>query len=366
MALALLAVGWGANQFAPMLGVYEDELGLSSGETTALFGLYAAGLVPGLLIGGPLSDRLGRRAVVLPAAIVSPLATLLLLAGAAEPALLLPARLLAGVASGVVFAAGSAWVQELSADAGEGAGPRRAAIALSLGFGTGPLVAGLLAALGKAPLVVPYLPHLVLSAAMLAWLVRTRAAPRRTDAAPARARGAVRRLGPAAVVAPWVFGAATISFAVLPAFAGDGSGPALVALVTALTLGTGVAVQAPARRLSIGAGLALGPFLAAAGCATGLAVLALDAPAAVLVAALPLGAAYGTCLVSGLREADRVAGPHDRGALVAAFYVLTYIGFAAPWLLTNLAGGSSETTALLVAGALAAVTAVLAGSVRAR
>ena len=43
-----------------------------------LFGLYAIGLVPTLLIGGTASDRWGRRAVVLPFVALSPLATLAL------------------------------------------------------------------------------------------------------------------------------------------------------------------------------------------------------------------------------------------------------------------------------------------------
>src|SRR4051794_37777043 len=74
----MFAVGWGANQFSPMLLVYRDELGLSTGARAALFGVYAAGLIPGLLTGGAASDRRGGRALVLPFVALSPLATLLL------------------------------------------------------------------------------------------------------------------------------------------------------------------------------------------------------------------------------------------------------------------------------------------------
>ena len=57
VGFAMLVVGWGANQFSPMLLVYRAELGLSAGELALLFALYAIGLIPGLLIGGPASDR---------------------------------------------------------------------------------------------------------------------------------------------------------------------------------------------------------------------------------------------------------------------------------------------------------------------
>ena len=71
VALAMFAVGWGANQFSPMLIVYRHALGLGSAEIAGLFAIYAATLIPGLLAGGPLSDRFGRRACVLPCGAVA-------------------------------------------------------------------------------------------------------------------------------------------------------------------------------------------------------------------------------------------------------------------------------------------------------
>src|SRR5689334_13060022 len=86
VGFAMLVVGWGANQFSPMLLVYRAELGLSAGELAFLFALYAVGLIPGLLIGGPASDRYGRRKLVLPFVALSPLASLLLVFASHSPA----------------------------------------------------------------------------------------------------------------------------------------------------------------------------------------------------------------------------------------------------------------------------------------
>ena len=61
--LAVCMAGWGANQFTPMLLLYRSQLGLSAATVEAMFGLYAIGLMPGLLVGGSLSDRIGRRRV---------------------------------------------------------------------------------------------------------------------------------------------------------------------------------------------------------------------------------------------------------------------------------------------------------------
>src|SRR5215471_15920641 len=166
VALVMFAVGWGANQFSPMLIVYRHALGLGPGEIAGLFAIYAATLIPGLLAGGPLSDRFGRRACVLPFAALSPVATLLLVLGPRSLPLIAAGRALAGLCSGMVFGPATAWVQDLSH--GDAMSARRAALALSAGFGLGPVTAALLAQWAGDPLVVPYLPHLALGTAALA------------------------------------------------------------------------------------------------------------------------------------------------------------------------------------------------------
>src|SRR5690606_17832235 len=135
---------------------------------TALFGVYALGLIPALLVVAPISDRIGRRAVIRPVLLLSVVATLVLLLGGDTPVLLLLGRLAAGGASGAAFAPGTAWGKELSAHGRAGTGAGRATLALSAGFGSGPLVAGAAAQWLPWPTVLPYVPHLVLMALVLA------------------------------------------------------------------------------------------------------------------------------------------------------------------------------------------------------
>jgi MFS family permease len=124
VGVAVGAVAWGANQFVPLLLVYRDDLGLSAATAQATFGLYAAGLAPGLLLGGPFSDRHGRRPVLVAALVASVFASGLLLIGGQGVGWLLAGRLVAGIASGSAFSAGAAWLKELSLEAA-GRGGRR-------------------------------------------------------------------------------------------------------------------------------------------------------------------------------------------------------------------------------------------------
>jgi hypothetical protein len=53
VCVALFAVAFGTN-VPPLLLVYEQRLHLSAAALTAMFGAYAVGLVPALLVSGPV------------------------------------------------------------------------------------------------------------------------------------------------------------------------------------------------------------------------------------------------------------------------------------------------------------------------
>ena len=368
VAAALFAVGWGANQFAAMLRVYREEDGASSEAVTALFGAYALGLIPALLIVAPISDRIGRRRVMRPVLVLSFIATVILLVGGDNLAVLLLGRLVAGIASGAAFAPGSAWVKELSADGPPGTGARRATLALSAGFGSGPLVAGVFGQWLPGPTVLPYVPHLVLMVGViaLAWHAPEPFVPRSKDERRRRsevweAMRSRRFLLGITLTAPWVFGAAATSFATIPTFVDIGVAPvAVTGALTGLTLWTGVAVQPLGKRLHdprliIGAGLAA----AAAGLIAGLLLASSEAAWLVLPAAILLGTAYGLILVGGLTTVESLAHPDDLGTLNAVFYSLTYVGFAAPLLSTLALNVMSPEQLMLVGVLMIAVTAPL-------
>lgn len=383
-ALALTAVGWGANQFAPMVLLYRERLGVSASAAEAIFGLYAAGLVPGLLVAGPLSDRVGRRPVVTFAVLLSMLSGVVLMLGSHGLAWLSTGRVLMGVASGAAFSAGSAWVKELSAaNPVGGAGARRASIAMTVGFGVGPLIAGVLAQWGPAAYETPYIPQLILAAASLILLAGTPETVQRWRSGVLgggllRLRGFSDRrfVGVVLPMAPWVFGAATIAMVYLPGLAAGhvkGISLAYAGTAAAVTALAGVLIQPAARRtaaspagqdrarprlLTLGLALVTGGTLADAGVA---ALNGLGAWQAVLtlLAAVVMGFGYGVLLVFGLAEVQRLAPPEDLAGMTAVFQAFTYLGFAAPYLLSALKNVASPSTLLLVVAALGVLTIVV-------
>lgn len=371
VAAVLLSVGWGANQFVPLLLVYRPALHLGTGTLEAMFGFYALGLIPGLLLAGPLSDARGRRYVVVPAAGLSLLASLVLVAGADSVALLFAGRVLAGVSSGVVFGAGTAWLREISAGAGAGGqlSARRAAVAMTTGFALGPLVSGLLAQWAPSPRLFAYLPHIVLMVVVLVWLrgsPETVVGPRRRVRLAVPGVCSVRFRRVVAPMAPWVFATPAVAFALLPSVLNAGSatdGIALGAVVTSLTAFAGVLIQPLARRLDAegrGNGAAITGLLVAA-VAFGLAAITVqvDAIWMLVPCAILFGSAYGLCLVAGLVEVGRLADKDALAGLTAAYYAITYLGFVAPYLFALAAHLASYPILLAIAAALALATAAL-------
>ncbi len=96
-----LVVMMGANLATPLYVVYAARFGFSSFVLTAIFAAYAFVLVPTLVFFGRLSDRFGRRPVILAGLVVAAIG-LAVFAAAQGTAWLFGARMLQGLAVGLI------------------------------------------------------------------------------------------------------------------------------------------------------------------------------------------------------------------------------------------------------------------------
>lgn len=382
VASATFAIAWGGNEFTPLLVMYRAHGGFSAVTVDLLLFAYVLGIVPALLVGGPLSDRFGRRPLMLPAPVLAAVGSLILAVGADSAVTLGVGRVFSGLALGLAMAVGGSWIKELSsAPWGHGnAGARRAAMSLTAGFGAGAGVAGALAEWGPAPTVLPYAINAVMALAAAVLLLgapesRVRSASDRPWWTDLVVQGASHRrfLFVVVPVAPWVFGAGASAYAVLPALMSERAAAAPIAfsaLLCVVALGVGFTVQHVGRNLVTasrtgGVVAALGLVIVGMGLA-GWAATVLTMWAAVVAAAV-LGAGYGLALLAGLQEIQRIAGPDDLAGLTAVFYCLSYLGFAVPAVLAFLSRSLSYPVMFgcgAVAAALCLVIAVT-GSKRA-
>jgi MFS family permease len=374
---AVFVCSWAGNQFSPLLLMYEERAHYSSFMVNAFLGVYVLGLAPALLISGSLSDRHGRRPVMLAGVAAAVIGSALLAFGPLGPVFLALGRLLSGVAVGIAMAVGSSWLKELSQPpfdpaADEASGARRLALAFTLGAGVGALVAGLIAQWGPLPEVLPFGIHIALT---VPFAFAVLAAPethtsggvagpwwRQLRVPSAGHRRFVRIV---AIAAPWLFASVAISYGYLPTQLRGATGSWGLVFATAATVvaqGTSSAIQPVAKRvhsMQSARGLTVGVFVITAGIAV--AVLAISAQSvwAGLAANVVIGAGFGIALVSGLLEVQRIATAQDLAGLTGVFYALGYAGFLTPTVIAAIAASVPVITILWVVVGLAVVSWLL-------
>ena len=353
---ALLAVAWGGNEFTPLLVMYRTVEGYEQVAVDMLLAAYVLGIVPALLIGGPLSDRHGRRALMIPAPILAMVGSILLALGAGSLVLLFVGRVFSGLALGLGMAVGTSWIKELSDRPYEEhpervSGARRASLSLTAGFALGAVIAAMLAQFAPLQTVLPYVINLLIC--LPAVLLVAGAPETRHASAPHGSLLSDLKI-PAtrqhrfwfvvAPSAPWVFGCAASSYAILPALMADVVGPdygiAFSGLMCLVGLGCGFFIQPLGRHLDRDGSirsLAVGMVAVILGMLTAVASAATLNILVVLAASAVLGCGYGLVLVSGLQEVQRIARPDDLAGLTAVFYSLTYMGFFVPMVLALIA-----------------------------
>lgn len=364
----MFAAGWGANQFAPMLLVYQELQGLSQQMVTGMFAAYVGGLVPALLWAAWASAHRGKKPMVRISMVLMMAGSLLLFMGDTQPWLLFAGRIVSGIGIGFIMGPGTAWIKELSEGTPLGTGARRSTVALTAGFASGPVISGLIAQFFPGSMHNPYVAHMVLQviAALVVW--ETPELDGGDNPTPS-VRTVIEHIEEPwfwkilVPSAPWVFGAATVAFAIVPSIVGPMPGlPRIFAagLTAGLTLGTSVLIQPTVRRratIDPGRIPPLGMVVTAVGMVIATTAALLPHPAWLVPSAIVLGAAHGLLVVGSITIVEHHTPTHLMAATTAVVYTLTYIGFLAPYWVSMLSLVVPTWTVLAVGALVAIATA---------
>ena len=329
---------------SPLYALYRDAWGFSALTLTVIFSSYAFALLSALLVFGRLSDHRGRREVILGALVLEFGATLLFW-HADSVAWLLSARVLQGIATGIATGALSAGLLDLHRERG----PLVNGVAPMLGMAAGAFGTSTLVQFGPSPTQLVFdLLMIVFALQMAAVLYLPETVERRPGAwrslrpriaIPARARAMLWQVLPVNT-AQWALGGFYLSLGPTLARIVTGNDAPIVGglLITAMVLSSAVAIFAvrqwpPRRALAIGAAaLTLGLVISLAG-------IVLHSSAAFFIGAAIAGLGFGSAFSGSLRSLVSLAGPQERGALMAGFYVLSYLAFSVPPIVAGLSTG---------------------------
>lgn len=345
----------------PLYPGYRTKFGFSQLMVTVIFATYAVGVIAALLVLGRLSDRIGRRATLLPGlALAAASAVVFLLAGGL-PALLV-GRVLSGLSAGMFTGTATAAIVDLAGPGRAGRAALLATVANIGGLGFGPVIAGLVARYGPAPLRWTFVVDLVLlaSAAVGVLLLPETVSPAARAANRAGGGRLVSRprvpavaravFVPAAMAAFAGFAVLGMFTAVSPAFLGQvlhQHNPLVTGLVVAAVFFSSAAGQVLARRTGPASGLWLG----CGGLLVGLVVVALalvfTSLALLVIGGMVAGAGQGLSFAAGLGALLGAAPPAARGETSSAFFVVAYVALSVPVVGI---GGLAQLTTLRTAG----------------
>ena len=357
LSVALL----GSNLATPLYPLYRDRFGFSPFVLTLVFGVYMLVVVPGFALLGPLSDTLGRRAVLALGLLASGAGSAIL-AGAQSTTWLFVGRAVLGLGLPTVMSTAVVTLVKLEPRGDVHRASVAATTALLGGSALGPLLAGALAAHLPHPLIFPYVLHLGLVLAALAGVAfmseplappsRRRWTPRRPRIGSAPLRPFVAAAG-AGAVASAVGG---LFVALVPSFAATLLGthdPLVQGAIVALFLFTAMVVQLgwPSRP---GPGVtALGVALLLAGLGGCILAGHLGSLPMLIAAAVLSGAGEGLGLMGALAMVAGMAGIGEAAQVTSAYYAAIYL---ATFVVVGAVGALATQVDLLTAVTVMAVT----------
>lgn len=341
MALVVVALGTSGAP-APLYGIYAHEWGFAPLTTTIVFAAYAGAALVAVLVTGAISDRFGRKPVLL-SALALILVGLVVFMTATDVAALVVARVLHGLGVGAAVVATTAALLDLRPDDGQQTG-KRTGIAFNVGIATAILGTAVIADAGPDPLVTPYAVLAALAAALFLAVLAMRETHRDNRTATLHI---ARPRVPASISGHFRFSALGVmaSWSVLGVFLSLFPSIAARAVHAEHVLfgGAVVAASAGAAALSqaVGGGWSAKPTAVVGDLGTGLflvlAIPAIDSGNGWAIGAVSafLGFFFGLAFGGSLRHLTQHIPAAHRGEVMSAFYVLAYTAMAVPTLVAG-------------------------------
>ena len=330
VAAAIFLVTHATNLQVPLYGTYAKIAGFGSGISAIAFSTYVAGLLPTLILLGGISDRVGRKKVILVSLLSLALATFLMIAHPSIYTLFIT-RIFQGIGVVLITGTGAAYLSTLMP---ENAAQVAAYVSLStaLGFSSGALFTNVALSLNNSLVPFSYQAIFILLLACIVLVIRLPeqpVSPEKLIRLPSFPAGTI----PAGLAIALAWSLAGIVSVILPAQLmqyglPNWSGPMLFIFVI-----SGVLLQPLARRLNAQRSLQLGCALLVLGyiiftCGAWLGVLSL-----VLAGVAIAGTAcYGFTYLGGMAEVVKLSNSQSARA-VSGYFVCAYLGFGLPVIL---------------------------------
>ncbi|WNG86310.1 MFS transporter [Mycobacterium sp. ITM-2016-00317] len=336
LTYVLAAVMLGATLPTPMYDLYGRQLHFSVLTTTVIFAVYAGGVLGALLLFGRWSDVVGRKPMLLAAALLAIGSSVVFLAADSVAALLV-GRVLSGLSVGIVTGTATAAILESAPPRWRTRAAGVATLANLGALGLGPMVAGALIQFAPAPLDTAFVVHIVLMALAVLALAMT------GETAERGGRLSVQRLSLPPQTRAVFAVAATAAFAgfavnamftsLAPTFVTTLMGVqshAVAGVVAGLTVLTAGVVQPAAVRVAPSRAIAVGSAVLVLAMVMLLVALTFSSLWGLIVAAVVAGIGQGLSFGRGLAAVSERTPPDRRAEVSSSYFLVAYVALSLP------------------------------------
>ncbi len=343
-AAGFAALYLAAGAPSPLFPVLERQWAFPAWVLTVAFAIYAIALLAALLVGGALSDHIGRRPVIIGSLVVETVA-MLIFVFAPDIGWVIVARAVQGLATGVATSAFTAALVELAPPHLKRLGGVIGGAAPAGGLALGALLTGFAVQFAPMPTLLVFG---ILAAVMVASTVLMAFAPETVPGRPGALRSLVPRIaipraarpefaaGAPVVLAAWMLAGLFIALAPLIVRDVFGIDSGAIDGATAFVEPAAAAVAAillgslAARRASLigSAGVLVGAVMIVAGVAVGWLPL-------FVVGGIVGGVGFGASFSGMLRAVGPFAAAEQRAELFAGVFLVAYLGFGVPSIIAG-------------------------------
>jgi MFS family permease len=368
-ALTFGAVYLAAGALMPLMVVYRERWSLSAAAMTLAFAVFAVGFLAAVLTLGSLSDRIGRRPVLIGALLIQ-IGSIVMFLVAPNVDWVIAARIVQGFATGAATPAFTAALVELAPSGRKPLGAMIGSVSLTGGLAAGSLLAGLVVQLTVHANAVIFIALAVITGggigAVASWrepITRAPGVKRERSPRLAVPPGARAKFTAAVPVLAAVWMVSGLSGGIAPSLVrsvfGVNSGllnglSGFVAPAASAIVGVAVGRAEPRRVMVIGI---VTSVIGTAGIVVGVMTGQL---ATMIVGQAIAGVGFGASFTAALRLIMPLAKEHERAGLAAAIYLVSYAAFGVPMVLAGEATSLYGTGPTIVwFGVVACVLALL-------
>ncbi|WP_167578023.1 acetolactate synthase small subunit [Ammoniphilus sp. YIM 78166] len=340
VAYSLFITLLGTNLPAPLYAIYRTQWNLSSSMITLVFAAYALIVIPTIVISGQLSNRIGKKKVLISGILFSIMGSICFALSNGIGMILL-SRLFQGLSVGMLNGVAVAAMTELEPKQDKLKSAFVAAIAVTMGNALGPVLSGVMGDYAPYPTQLSYMMHFLLAIPGVIGLfyIHDRIQPSLTPfrlRKPSVPKDIRKPFYLSSTTSFLAWGIMSLMLSIIPSYLGTIVGKTNLSIsggIIALVLGLSTLHQMMLKKQSIRTLISIGYTFLILGLIGMILTIITQSLGFLMFTTVLIGLGHGPAYAGSLALVNEVSPNTYRADIVSSFFVVTYLGVSIPILM---------------------------------